>query len=560
MQILQLDEFLRSIKQNIDTPHSLLLGAGASIESGIPSAVDCIWDWKREIYLSQNPGAIGNFDNSKSEGVRRVIQRWIDSQNVYPEENSAEEYSYFAEKAYPIADDRRKYFQHLVVNHDPSLGYHLISLLALENIIKSVWTTNFDGMTLKCAHQYNQLVPIEIAAETSDRIYRGDVDKELLCIALHGDYKYGALKNTEKELDSQDGELVKALLHELTNRDLIVMGYSGRDHSLMNALQQVYSSKGAGKLFWCGYGTRASSEVKALLEMANESGRAAFYIPTEGFDSTMYADDVVLMKAEKKQFADWFNAKVNNGRPNQNANEYIRKWVRKVIGNRNFSASFPLGNTTNFTFSAGNSSALVGVNYGKQTSIQLPNTISPKRIIFSGIEYRDPTLRFCSSSMYGVAEDFHPMRGLISNAPVDHAMNNGVLHSAISVEAVHSGFLDKRDDEYDAIHEYYDLYMQATRLIAESFLICDETESAISVFDSCKQFICGLDFSRLGTVLYAHKQMSKSDLFYHQAAKAIAKERTLCLESTEPYDVIEITLDGADIMEVLASGNQEETR
>ena len=137
MQILQLDEFLRSIKQNIDTPHSLLLGAGASIESGIPSASDCIWDWKREIYLSQNPGAIGNFDNSKSESVRRVIQRWIDSQNIYPAENSAEEYSYFAEKAYPIEDDRRKYFQHLTSNHDPSLGYHLISLLALENIIKT---------------------------------------------------------------------------------------------------------------------------------------------------------------------------------------------------------------------------------------------------------------------------------------------------------------------------------------------------------------------------------------------------------------------------------------
>ena len=139
MQTLQLDEFLRSIKQNIDTPHSLLLGAGASIESGIPSAADCIWDWKREIYLSKNPGAIGNFDNSKSEGVRRVIQRWIDAQNIYPAENSADEYSYFAEKAYPIADDRRKYFQHLVANHNPSLGYHLISLLALENIIKSVW-------------------------------------------------------------------------------------------------------------------------------------------------------------------------------------------------------------------------------------------------------------------------------------------------------------------------------------------------------------------------------------------------------------------------------------
>lgn len=634
MQILQLDEFLRSIKQNIDTPHSLLLGAGASIESGIPSAADCIWEWKREIYLSKNPGAIGNFDNSKSEGVRRVVQRWIDAQNIYPAENSAEEYSYFAEKAYLIEDDRRKYFQHLVVNHDPSLGYHLVCLLALENIIKSVWTTNFDGLTLKCAHQYSPLVPVEITAETSDRIYRGDADKELLCIALHGDYKYGTLKNTERELDSQNGELVKALLHELTNRDLIVIGYSGRDRSLMDALQQVYSTKGAGKLFWCGYGSNVSPEVETLIALANENGRTAFYVPTEGFDSTMYAiarhcmsenreflekvddikkklsitlepqhsgflqpnvtinkvvstnvfpiafpnqcyqfevllapgekqwdfckmlgredimavpyknlmyawgsksiieeacrsklksnielcplaratiagnsafrelllktlvhilavshelghskdkiwdtkdilkycvgakvitaysgvrlallfddkytyltltpsfmyaDDIRLTKEEKKQFADWFNARVNNGRPNLNANEYIRKWAQKVIGNKRFSANYPLGSATNFTFLIVNNSALVGVDCGRQASVQLPDIVSPKRIVFSGIEYRDPTLRFCCVSMHGVAEDFHPMRGLIRNAPVDYAMNNNVLHSAISVGVV----------------------------------------------------------------------------------------------------------------------------
>lgn len=633
MEILQLDEFLRSIKQNIDTPHSLLLGAGASIESGIPSATDCIWDWKREIYLSKNPGSIGNFDNSKSEAVRRVIQRWIDAQNIYPAENSVEEYSYFAEKAYPIADDRRKYFQHLVANHDPSLGYHLISLLALENIIKSVWTTNFDGLTLKCAHQYSPLVPVEITAATSERIYRGDVDKELLCIALHGDYKYGALKNTEQELDSQDGELVKALLHELTNRDLIVVGYSGRDQSLMDALTKVYSKKGAGKLFWCGYGSNVPSEVETLIRTANQYGRAAFYIPTEGFDSTfyaiarhcmsenkeflekvdnikkklsitleprhsgfiqlngavnkvvstnafpvafpnqcyqfevllasdekpwdfckalgkedvmavpyknlvyawgsksvieevckgklktnielcplsrasiarnstfrelllktlvhilavshglghskdkiwdtkevlkyrigartvtaysgvklallfdykysyltlvpsyMYADDVTLTSEERKQFADWFNARVNNGRPNLNANEYVVKWSKKIIGNTKFSVNYPVRNTVRFSFAVVNYSALIGVSSGKRNSIQLPAAV-PKRIVFSGTEYKDPTLRFCSASTHGIAEDFHPMRGLISNAPVDYAMDGGILHSAISVGVI----------------------------------------------------------------------------------------------------------------------------
>lgn len=78
-----------------------------------------------------------------------------------------------------------------------------------------------------------------------------------------------------------------------------------------------------------------------------------------------------------------------------------------MIGNRRFSANYPLGSATNFTFSVANSSALVGVNCGKRTSIQLPDVISPKRIVFSGIEYRDPTLRFCGASMYGVAEDFH---------------------------------------------------------------------------------------------------------------------------------------------------------
>jgi len=38
MQTLKFDEFLRSLKQNIDTPRPLLLDAGASIESRVPSA------------------------------------------------------------------------------------------------------------------------------------------------------------------------------------------------------------------------------------------------------------------------------------------------------------------------------------------------------------------------------------------------------------------------------------------------------------------------------------------------------------------------------------------
>ena len=286
MQTLKFDEFIRSLKQNKDTTHSLLLGAGSSVESGIPSASDCIWDWKHEIFTSQNPSLADSFKNIKIDNVRIAIQNWLDSQKVYPIANSDKEYSFFAEKAYPIDDDRRKYFQHLTENKNPSLGYHLVAMLAEIGWIKSIWTTNFDGLSLKAAHQYS-LTPVEVTLESQDRIYRSDVDKELLCVALHGDYKYGALKNTTVELDSESDVLIKALQHELAKRNLIVIGYSGRDKSLMSALKEAYSQPGAGRLYWCGYGADCPSSVKELLNIMATNGRQGFYISTDGFDKTM---------------------------------------------------------------------------------------------------------------------------------------------------------------------------------------------------------------------------------------------------------------------------------
>ena len=52
---IDFDAFLRSFKQNKDGSFAFLLGAGASITSGIQSAEDCVWDWKKQIYISNNP-------------------------------------------------------------------------------------------------------------------------------------------------------------------------------------------------------------------------------------------------------------------------------------------------------------------------------------------------------------------------------------------------------------------------------------------------------------------------------------------------------------------------
>lgn len=284
--ILEFDEFIRSIKQNIDTKYSFLLGAGASVESGIPCASECIWEWKRDIFISQNPTLAEMHNNIKSQNIKRSIQNWLDNQGTYPKEGEDIEYSYYIEKAFRIPDDRRKYFERNITGKTPSLGYHILCLLAEREIIKSVWTTNFDGLIIKAAHKY-QLVPIEVTLESQDRIYRTDANKELLCIALHGDYKYGPLKNSKEELDSQSDIFVNALSFEASKRYFVVMGYSGRDKSLMQAIERSFCRSGAGRLYWCGYGRNIAPEVRLLIEKLNLYGREAFYIPTDGFDKTM---------------------------------------------------------------------------------------------------------------------------------------------------------------------------------------------------------------------------------------------------------------------------------
>jgi len=284
--VLDYDAFIRSIKKNKDISHSFLIGAGASISSGIQSAYDCIWEWKKDIFLSKNPNSPDFYKDHKNESVRSSIQSWLDNESSYPKLDSEEEYSFYAEKAYPIADDRRKYFQSLIEGREPYIGYKLLCLLNQKEVVKAVWTTNFDGLVVKAAHRSN-LTPIEITLDSVDRIFRTESRNELLSIALHGDYKYSSLKNTSTELDNQDGTFVETISRYHNDKNLIVIGYSGRDKSLMDALGKTFSEKGSGRLYWCGYGHQINDDVRNLIELARKNGREAFFIPTDGFDKIL---------------------------------------------------------------------------------------------------------------------------------------------------------------------------------------------------------------------------------------------------------------------------------
>jgi len=144
--LIEYDAFIRSIKVNTNTAHALLLGAGASVSSNIPSATDCIWEWKKDIFVTKNPQNADRFANHRDEQVRQYIQRWLDNEGSFPALDDVTEYSYYAQKAYPIGGDRQSYFESIIEGKKPAVGYQMMCLLAQSEIIRSVWTTNFDNL------------------------------------------------------------------------------------------------------------------------------------------------------------------------------------------------------------------------------------------------------------------------------------------------------------------------------------------------------------------------------------------------------------------------------
>lgn len=296
---LDFDKFKRSLIISKNEKYAFLLGAGCSISSGIQSAYECIWEWKKMIYQTNNNICDESIENFKNKKVQSIIQNWLDNQGRFPTKDAENEYSFYANECFPIDDDRRKYFQKICSNAQPAIGYKATALLAKIGFLDSVWTTNFDDL-MRDACISQKFLSIDISLENTSKIVnRTQNSSELPIVKLHGDFKYGDLKNTEEELKKQDEIFHKKMIEYLSDKHLIVFGYSGRDHSLMNTLKEVYSKDGGGRLYWCGYHENKSEAVSELLTVANKTKTRAFYIATEGFDNSIYQISQLLLASNK---------------------------------------------------------------------------------------------------------------------------------------------------------------------------------------------------------------------------------------------------------------------
>ncbi|TKS60083.1 MAG: hypothetical protein EWM72_01671 [Nitrospira sp.] len=283
------EALIRSISVSPRGKYVLLLGAGASASSGIPTSSQCIWEWKREIYLSGNPHLSPSLLADVSlPSVQDKIQKWLDQQRTFPPANDPQEYSYYIEHAYPKQDDRRALFERRFSGAVPQAGYQLLAILQNSLYFQSIWTTNFDGLVKQARKPHHTRPLKEIGLDTSFRVQdlrAGDECVYVVC--LHGDYRYDRLQNTEAETNALDTTLRERFIDQVRRQPLIIIGYGGRDESVMKALETAVNEKAqGGELYWCMLrDNQISPRAAALVEKAKSNGYEAHIVPIDGFDN-----------------------------------------------------------------------------------------------------------------------------------------------------------------------------------------------------------------------------------------------------------------------------------
>lgn len=269
------------------------LGAGTSASAGLPTAMDMIWEFKQALFLSQNPRASQASLDLSQPAVRSRIDAHIQTLTGMPSPGAPNEYARLFEAAYPAESDRRRILDGKLAGAKPSYGHIALATLMHGGLTRIVWTTNFDTLVADaCAKVFDTTSALTTIDLDSTELAQQTIANERwpMEVKLHGDFRSRRLKNTGDELRQQDTLLRTTLVNSCRGHGLVVCGYSGRDDSVMDALEEVAALPAAfpSGLFWLHRGDDAPlPRVTQLLELAVANEIDVALVSVESFDEVM---------------------------------------------------------------------------------------------------------------------------------------------------------------------------------------------------------------------------------------------------------------------------------
>jgi Tfp pilus assembly protein PilF len=256
------------------------LGAGASVESGIPSAYSLIRMWDSEIE---------SYHNEYSDRYKA----WKLSNNI-THDNIANYYSQCYEWRFPEEREGHIYLQKVIRAAFPSRGYGMLANILSNSDNNVIITTNFDQLIQREISKLNK----DCIILSHESILHQALSSDLttanvpVVIKLHRDLYLNPL-NRENELKTLYGGWEALLANVFSKYHVIFCGYAGNDPNVFSFLKQNSSKFSDGSFkspFWLIYDspndtTVFHNEYKKLCEFFITAN--CRIVAHEGFDWTI---------------------------------------------------------------------------------------------------------------------------------------------------------------------------------------------------------------------------------------------------------------------------------
>lgn len=262
----------------------LLLGAGASIKSGVPSAAGFAEMIARWAYLREQ----GRSEHDQSVH-RSDWLPWLKSHPWYDADLPPEQqYPTLVATLLTPREARMQFFVERVrAAPRPSEGYVALADLIAKGWFRTILTTNFDDLIEQAcrANPRALLTTVRSPAEANNIT---TAPRYAQLVFLHGTVEHYTDLNLTSETQHLPEQLVQAIVPLLRDSPLIVIGYRGAEPSIMRDL--LISQASACNLyrhgiFWC---VQAGTELSPLVhELQDTIGGNFLLLEIDGFDQAL---------------------------------------------------------------------------------------------------------------------------------------------------------------------------------------------------------------------------------------------------------------------------------
>lgn len=276
-----------------------LLGAGSSVAARVPTADHVMMDLLLRMYADAHHLVRQKLSLSEARDVER-IRGYFEGRNGMPVLTDPSAYSVAFQLALPDAMARRQHLRSLFEGRSPSFGQRILGAFVAAGLSELLITTNFDDLIEKAVeqaqvtlndHSRSRLGVADLGNPGQANLALSNDDFPFL-FKLHGDFRDSELKNLESELRAQDTRMRQAVLDASRRFGLAVIGYSGRDASVMDMLKDAVAIEGAfpAGLWWMGRSPELIlTTVHELFAACESNGVVAHFVKIETFDETLGA-------------------------------------------------------------------------------------------------------------------------------------------------------------------------------------------------------------------------------------------------------------------------------